>query len=115
MIDVFYIGQGDTNPPYPGVVRNAQGVKSLSTVSTVYFLMQRISTGSVIVSAVASILETSVVDANLGRVQYLWAIADTQNTGEFAVAFQFITGANGFTLPRNSLAKVVVENKFATG
>lgn len=112
MIDVFYIGQGDVRPAYPAEIRNHDGVIDLSVmgVTSVEFGMVRISTASVIVSAVASIL-----DATLGRVEYTWSVADTQSIGEFAVSFKFIIGSAMLTLPRNNMAKVVVEDRWAIG
>lgn len=113
MIDVFYIGQGDTQPFYTAKVRDKSGVNSLSDVTAVYFALTRISTASVVVSALASVLETSAVDDNVGRVRYMWAVADTANTGEFAAAFVFVTATAEFSLPRNAVAKVVVEDRHA--
>lgn len=114
MIEVFYIGLNDTYPIYKARVRDKAGVVSLSDVSNVYFTMQRISTGSVVMSALASVLETSTVDDNMGRVQYQWSVADTSSTGSFAAAFLFITATGNYSLPRNTIAKVVVEGRFAT-
>ena len=115
MIDVFYIGQSCTMPFYTAKIRNNAGPQSLSDVSTLLFTMVRISTASIIVSATASVLETSAIDDNVGRVRYMWSVADTAVTGDFAAAFVFTTAAGVFSLPRGEMAKVVVENTFVTG
>ncbi len=108
MIEVFYIGQGDTLPAYPFVVRDKDGVKNLSAVQSVYFIMTRISTASVVASVLASV----IVDASTGEGQYNWAVADTAQTGDFAVTFLFVQADGSFSLPRNEIAKVVVESRY---
>lgn len=112
MIDVFYIGQGDTLPFYTARVRDKSGPQSLSDVTALYFRLTRISTASVVVSALASVLETSSTsDDNIGRVRYQWAVADTGSTGDHAATFIFVTAAGAFSLPRSMMAKVVVEDR----
>ena len=110
MIDVFYIGQNDTLPYYRAVVRDKDGTVSLSEVTTTYFCMKRISTGSVVTSALATITNTTT-----GEVEYRWSVADTGATGEFAASFLFVTPFGRFALPRNTIAKVIVEDQYATG
>ena len=110
MIEPFFIGQNDTLPYYRAVVRDKDGVVNLSQVTAAYFGMIRISTGSLIVSAAAVI--TSEI---AGEVEYRWAVADTGSTGEFAAAFLFVAaGGATFSLPRNTIAKVTVEDRYAT-
>lgn len=114
MIGTFFIGQNDTLPFYTAQVRNKSGVMSLSDVTVVYFAMTRVSTGSIKVSAVASVLESALMSANdpdIGRVRYQWAVSDTSETGDFAAAFIFVTTTGQFSLPRNEMAKVVVEDR----
>lgn len=112
MIKVFTIGKDNTMPYYGFEVRNIDGVVDLSAlgVSTVYFAMVRISTGSIVVSAPAQL-----TDAEHGRGEYRWAVVDTANTGDFAVSFLFRADAGNFSLPRAEMAKVVVEDRFVTG
>jgi hypothetical protein len=112
VIEVFYIGQNDVLPYYPIGVRNQDGVVDLSDlgVTAVYFGMVNISTGSVVVSAVAVI-----TDINNGLVEYRWAAGDTAVPADYAVSMMFVTPAGTFTLPRSTMAKVVVENKYVTG
>lgn len=114
MIGAFFIGQGDTLPFFTAQVRDKNGVISLSDVSSLYFVMTRVSTGSVVASALASVLETSAMsaaDPDVGRVRYQWSAADTASTGDFAAAFIFVTATGEFSLPRNDMAKVVVEDR----
>jgi len=102
-------------PFYTAKVRNKSGAQSLSDVTGLLFTMTRISTASVIVSAIASVLETSAVDDNIGRVRYMWAVADTGDQGDFAAAFVFTTPVGEFSLPVDTLAKVVVGDRYVTG
>ena len=111
MIAPFYIGQNDRLPYYAGTVRDLAGVTSLSDVVQVTFRMKNLSTASVMVSALAVI-----TDAVAGEVEYHWAAADTVTLGEFAASFEFLTVAGlTYTLPRNTIAKIIVETREATG
>ena len=112
MIETFYIGQGDTLPYYPIVVRDKDGVVDLSAlgVTAVYFCMKNIATSSVVVSTLAT-----VTDLGGGEAEYRWAVADTGVLGDYAASFLFVTPVGSFTLPRSEMAKVVVEDKFVTG
>jgi hypothetical protein len=114
VIDTFFIGKDDTLPFYTAAVRDKNGPMSLSDVTGIYFIMARISTASVIVSAFASVLETSAVDENIGRVRYQWAVSDCTTTGDYAGSFLFVTSAGKFSLPRTAVAKIVVEDRTVT-
>lgn len=112
MIDVFYIGQGDRLPYYRMVQRDEVGVVDLSDVTAVYFYMKNMSTGSVLLSGVSAV----IVDSPGGTVEYQWGVADTATIGEYAASFEFITASGKpYSLPRNTIAKVVVEDRYATG
>lgn len=110
MIEVFHIGQGDTLPYYYFQVRDQNGPINLSGVLSTTFRMARISTASVIVSAVALI-----TDPVAGSGEYRWSAADTAQTGSFAASLQFDTLAGSYNLPRSEVAKVVVEDRFVIG
>ena len=110
MIEVFYIGQGDTLPYYRVQVRDKNGAVNLSNVTSVTFRMKNISTASVVVSGAAQI-----TDVAEGHAEYRWAVADTETVNEYAASFEFHEGSNSFSLPRSEMAKVVVEDKFVTG
>lgn len=108
MITPFYIGQGDRLPYYRIVVRDEDGVVDLSDVVAVRFYMKRLSTASVLLSAAPAFITDSV----RGEAEYRWAAADTDVPGDYAVSFEFETASGPkFTLPRNAVAKVVVESK----
>lgn len=111
MITTFYIGQGTVLPYYPIEVRDKDGVVDLSVVgvTAAYFRLANISTASVIVSALATI-----TNATKGQAEYRWAIADTATTGDYAASFLFVTPSGTFALPRNEVAKVVVEPAIVT-
>ena len=111
MIEPFFIGQNDRLPYYRAEVRDANGLVSLSDVAYVTFRMKNITTGSVQVSA-----QAVIVDASNGAAEYRWAVADTSVIGEYAAAFEFLTDSGlAYTLPRNTIAKITVEDKYATG
>jgi hypothetical protein len=111
MIDTFFIGQNDRLPYYRFQVRDQNGAVSLSNVSSVYFSLKNMSTASVILSGLAVI-----TNALNGEGEYEWSVGDTAIIGEYAASFMFITTAGlPFTLPRSTMAKVVIEDKFATG
>ena len=111
MIAPFFIGQNDRLPYYRAEVRDENGVVSLSDITYVTFRMKNMSTGSVQVSA-----EAIVVDPGAGLAEYRWAVADTSVVGEYAAAFEFLTvGGLKYTLPRNTIAKIIVEDRYATG
>ena len=110
MIEVFYIGQGKTLPYYDAQVRDEDGAVTLSTITAVYFSLKNLSTGSVVLSKPAL-----VVNQVEGLAEYQWAVGDTDTVGEYAAEFTFLTPDGSFSLPRNTIAKVVVEDQFATG
>jgi hypothetical protein len=111
MIEVFYIGQGETLPAYTATVRDRNGVVDLSVlgVQSVFFRLTNLSTASVVASALASI-----VSATLGQIQYMWATADTSVVADYAASFLFITATKKFTLPKGTVAKVVVDTGYGT-
>jgi len=110
MITQFFIGQHDRLPYYRIEVRDEAGVVSLSDVAAVLFYMKNISTESVVISGVPAV----ITDALNGQAEYRWAVADTSVPGEYAVAFEFETSVGlKYTLPRNTVAKVVVEDRYA--
>lgn len=111
MIDPFIIGQGDTLPYYPIEVRDKDGAANLSDVRQVWFSMKNLATSIVQVSAPARI-----TDVEHGLAEYRWAAGDTDVVGEYAATFRFITESNqSYSLPRNTIAKVVIEDRFVTG
>ena len=111
MITPFFIAQGDRLPYYRVEVRDLGGVVSLSDVAAVTFRMKNLSTASVMVSAAAVI-----TDAFNGEAEYRWAAADTATIGDYAASFEFLTlGGLTYSLPRNTIAKITVEDKYATG
>jgi hypothetical protein len=111
MIDPFYIAQGDRLPYYRVVVRDLSGVTSLSDVALITFRMKNLSTASIAVSSPAVI-----TDALNGEAEYRWAAADTTTVGTYAASFEFLTVAGlVYSLPRNTIAKIIVEDKYATG
>ena len=111
MIAPFFIGQGDRLPYYRVVVRDETGVVTLSDVAAITFRMKLMSTGSVLVSAAAAI-----TDALNGEAEYRWSVTDTTTVGEYASSFEFLTNAGlKYTLPRNTIAKIIVELREATG
>ena len=112
MISVFYIAQNNRLPYYRFKVRDEAGAVSLSDVVAVNVYMKNLSTGSIAFSAVAAV----ITDALQGEGEYRWAVGDTAVIGEYAIAFEFVTTAGlPYTLPRNMVAKVVVEDRYATG
>ena len=111
MIAPFFIGEGDRLPYYRVQVRDENGVVSLTDIVAVTFRMKSLSTGSVLVSSPGTI-----TDYPAGEAEYRWAAADTAVTGEFACSFEFLTNAGlKYTLPRNTIAKIIVESREATG
>ena len=111
MIAPFFIAQGDRLPYYRVEVRDLNGVVSLSDVTYVTFRMKNMSTASVMVSA-----EATITDALNGEAEYRWAAADTTTVGDYAASFEFLTVAGlTYSLPRNTIAKITVEDKYATG
>ena len=111
MIPPFYIGQGDRLPYYRAQIRDEGGVVNLSDVAAVTFRMKNLSTASVLVSGAAMI-----TDASVGEAEYHWAAADTSVIGEYAASCEFLTLAGlKYTLPRNTIAKIIVEEREAIG
>jgi hypothetical protein len=106
MIDVFYIGQGERIPYYPIEVRNKDGAVDLSIigVTAAYFRMTNISTASIIISTAANI-----TDLTNGLAEYRWSVGDTDTPADYSALFLFVTPSGNFSLPKNEIAKIVVE------
>lgn len=118
IIEDFHIAQGDTLPYYPIQVRDANGPVTLSDVQLCVFRMAKLTTGSqgsIIIGSQIVSAYAFVTDALNGKAEYRWAVADTSAIGEYAVAFSFMTeSGQEYTLPRNAIAKVIVEDEYAT-
>jgi len=119
VIEVFRIGQNMRLPYYPIQVRDKDGVVDLSVVgvTAVYFCMATLLSGaygSVIVGSTVTSTLANMTDLSNGSVEYRWAAVDTATVGEYSAAFLFVTANGNFALPRNEVAKVIVEDIYNT-
>lgn len=113
MIDVFHIAQGDTLPYYFFKVRDVMGAKTLSDVTAAYFRMAPLTTGSygsIVAGSTAVSALAVLTNALAGEGQYQWAAADTAVIGEYSANVLFVTPGGNYTLPRNEISKVIVED-----
>lgn len=117
MITVFRIGQNDTRPYYYFKVRDKDGAMTLSDVTGAYFRMAVLQSGtygSVIAGSVIISAAVIISDQLAGEGEYRWAAADTATVGEYSASILFVTALGNYSLPRNELAKVIVEDVYNT-
>lgn len=117
-IDELQLGQGNTLPYYLFEVRDKDGAVSLSDVQSVIYRMAKLVTGSqgsVIAGSVVVSAYAFITDALNGEGEYRWGVGDTDEIGEYVVSFTFNTeSSQTYSLPRNMIAKVTIEDSFAT-
>ena len=90
---------------------------TLSDVTAAYFRMAVLTSGSygsVITGSVIVSAAVMITDALAGEGEYRWAAVDTAATGEFSASILFATAAGNYSLPRNEVAKVIVEDVYNT-
>jgi predicted phosphodiesterase len=98
----FYIKQHDTYPPLSAIIARDADVVDL-TGATVQFHM-----GDVVDS------EAEIVDAENGRVRYVWVEGDTDTAGSYRAEFE-VTFSDGAieTFPQGGYVSVFIREDLA--
>jgi len=103
----FTIKQNDTSPQIAATLQDGDGAAIDLTAATVRFHMKRINAASATVDAPATL-----VDANNGKVKYVWVATDTATAGSYLAEFE-VTYTNGGveTFPNDqSIAILITED-----
>lgn len=81
----FYIKQADTSPPIVAILKDATDTAVDLTGATIRFIMTNKATGEAVVDAAAEI-----VDADEGRVRYLWVSPNTDEPANYKAEFEVL-------------------------
>jgi len=100
----FYIKKGDTAPPLRAFLRQRDGTPISLTTATVVFHMDngKVADGPV-----------TILDADLGKVEYPWQAASTNTAGTFNGEFEITDGGKDQTVPSNGyiIIKILDDQK----
>ncbi len=100
----FYLKKGDTAPPLRMFLRQRDGSPIPLGTATVVFHMDNgsIASGSV-----------DILDAALGKVEYVWQAGDTDTAGSFNGEFEITDGGKDQTVPSNGyiIIKILDDQK----
>ena len=103
----FTIKQNDTSPQIAATLQDGAGNAIDLTSATVRFHMKKIGAATAVVDA-----DATIIDADTGRVKYVWVATDTATPGSFQAEFE-VTYTNGAveTFPNDqSIAIVITED-----
>ncbi len=95
----FYIKKGDTAPPLRVFLRQRDGSPITLDTAVVKFHMNngKVASGTV-----------TILDADLGKVEYSWQAADTDTAGSFSGEFEITDGGKDQTVPSNGYITIKI-------